>query len=130
MFSRRRGTKNRLTGLQAFEQWAASFEDILKTPEEPNSATIFCSLHSGGYLVNTRTLLWLGINNDIFASKVENKEKLLSLLNQEIQAADRCVQTAIELMVPPEKTCPIENNPAIERMVQEINIIRGLEEAI
>ena len=129
-FNKHRGIKDNLAGIQAFEQWSVSFEKALKSPDNIDHSTIFRSFHAATYLVNTRTLLWLCINNDISASEVEDGRKLLSLLNQEIQAADRCVQTAVELMALPEKTCLTKDDPVIERMIKEINVISELEKVI
>ncbi|MHC4739941.1 MAG: FecR domain-containing protein [Planctomycetota bacterium] len=123
----RKNTKDKFTSLKEFEQWTASFEGAPESPEEPDSSIISRSLQAGTYLVNTRTLLWLGIKNGISLDEFEDEEKLLSLLNQEIQAADRCIQTAIAQS---ETTCPTKDDPLRARMIKEINVISESERAI
>ena len=89
------------TGQKAFEHWASCFGQMRKSQAVLDSSTLLCSLHAAMYLVNTRTLTWLNLMNGRTSLSAEDKAKILTLLQNEVNKANELAGHLIRMFAGP-----------------------------
>jgi ferric-dicitrate binding protein FerR (iron transport regulator) len=90
--------KERLMGLKAFEKWAESLKTALNSDREPDPAILLYSLHAATYLANTRTMLWFEVKGDRVPVAPHDKDRLLALLDTQVEAANTLAGNVIKLL--------------------------------
>ena len=119
-------TKNKFFGLEAFEQWYKRFEKAKQVSAELDSDILRYSFHAGFYIIKTRSLAWLCIQKDMFECQVQDEDKLLSLLQDEVKAVDDLVQITRKAMASSKNPCTGEI-PHLNEQIECLERIGDIE---
>jgi ferric-dicitrate binding protein FerR (iron transport regulator) len=125
--------EDKFFGLEAWEKWSDRIKQARSASEELNTETLLYSLHAGCYIANTRTLVWLCIRNNTLAVNRKDKAKLLSLLEDQVNTANRLLQITLQAMTVSERTCVVEMATLSEQigcLVRLYDIEKGLSQYI
>ncbi len=123
-------TKDRFTGLKAFEKWAGYFEQLRQSPDAMDSDTLLYSLHAGRYLANTRTLVWFSINNGKYILRPKDKTALSALLLTESYTANNLTGKIIELLWTSQSESCGECQGLFDEIIEDIDKITSIEQRI
>jgi hypothetical protein len=89
-------TQTHDTAIKAFERWLSALEKF--SPDTQVDGELFLSsIHASVYLRNTRSLLWFNLRNDRIQLAGEDKQKVMDLLQTQVQLAYECTMQLKEL---------------------------------
>ncbi|MBW7989231.1 MAG: hypothetical protein FVQ84_04335 [Planctomycetes bacterium] len=123
-------TKDRFTGLKAFEKWASYFEQLRQLPDALDSDTLLYSIHASRYLANTRTLVWLSINNGKAPLRSVDKAALSALLLTESYTANNLTGKIIKLLWTSQSESCGECQGLVDEIIEDIDKITSIEKRI
>ncbi|MBN2588793.1 MAG: FecR domain-containing protein, partial [Sedimentisphaerales bacterium] len=118
-----------LTGQNAFHQWSEQFKQMKKS-QQSDSDVFLSSLLASVYLANTRTLAWLYITNENTVLSAENRTEILSLLQNEVNTAEKLKEYIIRLFAVSEKLPCEESNVLIDQIIDSVEAIMDIEERV
>ncbi|MHC4154682.1 MAG: FecR domain-containing protein [Planctomycetota bacterium] len=93
-----RRQKELFTGLTGLHKWAENVNRALSADREPAPDILFYSLHAATYLANTKTLLWLAVNAGQVTVPPNDRDRLLAMLQSQVEAANSLVGNIIKLL--------------------------------
>jgi hypothetical protein len=122
--------QGQFTGLKAFDKWMAGIEKAKESVDPPDSQTLLYSLHASAYLVNTRTLTWLGITNGKTNISAAARDEILTSLQAEVNTANELTGRVIRLLADIEAQPCDECRTLLDGMIENIATITGIEKGL
>lgn len=119
----------RAAGLEAFEKWAACFQNARRSSTQVDQKTVSYSLHACNYLVNTRVIAWFGVSRGKLAFRPENKDTVADLLQNEVNTA-RDLSTMVVRLWALESNACIIHRQWLEEIIDRINALEDIEKRI
>ena len=80
------------------EKWAENINRAVSADREPAPDILLYSLHAATYLANTRTMLWFEVKGDRIPVAPHDKDRLLALLDAQVEAANTLAGNIIQLL--------------------------------
>ena len=112
------------TNVEMFNKWHTDFEQARQSGKLTYSNLILDSLHASVYLAKTRTLLWLS------ATKNNEDDKILNLLEEQITKANEMTVQVFELINCDENKCMSRSPEIIVNIEENISAIAGIEKEV
>lgn len=119
--------EGRFTGLKAFNKWVSCFEQARISSKELDSRMLLYSLHASVYLANTRTLAWLSMAKGKHVFKAEDETAILALLQNQVNTANNLTKETIKLFRTAQGQPCDKHWESLERLIENINEITGVE---